>query len=403
MQITGITRHLQYLPAFLAPASVLISLEGSVHGAEWSRWLLGLLPVPQAIMELPPINMAEVLYGQHPKLGDGLICTAVSLAGVLFNFVVMPSLDLLLGKDLHSRTEEELQEAAGDQGYRLLLWTWALLHCTLVAACCNFIGTNDVFPLAILGLTASLGASAGVGFAVSHELTHGRTRSDKFMAGLLLCLTYYMHWDNSHQAHHVKVATREDPASARLNESLYRFIPRSIAGNLADGVEMELNRLRVRKQGLLSLHNKMLLWVAAPTAVTASVQHMWGPTATFVLMGQALTAVVLLEAVNFVEHYGLQRKHLPSGRYEKVSKHHSWDANWLFTSSCLFQLQRHADHHLHAAKPYQILQHTPSAPQLPASYPAMVLLAAVPSLFFHVMNPRVAARQAGEQSTTSPE
>jgi alkane 1-monooxygenase len=86
-------------------------------------------------------------------------------------------------------------------------------------------------------------------------------------------------------------------------------------------------------------------------------------------------------------------------RYEKVTVFHSWNANWLFTNSIIFSLQRHSDHHENAHKPYQKLENIPQAPQLPASYPAVMLLALLPGLFFDVMDPR-AMRMADQEGGT---
>jgi alkane 1-monooxygenase len=351
------------------------------------------LQFPIPLVDLPLIDVVGTLYSQHTQLADGAICAAVALATFLFTFVALPAIDLVLGKDLRYQTQEELKAAAGDQGYRAMLWTFALAHCGLLAACCSTVHDYHIHPLAMLGLALSMGTHGAYAFTTAHELVHGKSALDRSMANLLLCSVCYMHWANSHRAHHIKVATPADPASARLGESVYRFVPRSIAGNLRDGIDMELARLKAKGHSIYSIHNRMLSWVLAPMLTMGGIAWEWGPEGLGLFIVQAVVSVAWLEIVNYVEHYGLQRKQLPNGRFERVTDMHSWEANWMFTSSCIWRLQRHADHHLNSSKPYQVLDDIESSPQLPMCYPAMALLAIVPAAWFWVMNPRAIAAQ----------
>lgn len=150
------------------------------------------------------------------------------------------------------------------------------------------------------------------------------------------------------------MATPEDPASARRGESLYAFIPRSIAGNLADGVAWERKRMRAQSIPALSPRNRMLWWAACPAALLGAGYCALGPAGAAFLVGQAAVSILMLEAVNFVEHYGLERRRDGSGRYEKVAPRHSWNASWLFTNAVAFRLQRHSDHHAFARRPYHV-------------------------------------------------
>ena len=141
--------------------------------------------------------------------------------------------------------------------------------------------------------------------------------------------------------------------------------------------------------------NELLWWYAlcALFAAACFLASGWSGVAFFV--AQAFVGIALLEVVNYDEHYGLARKQLADGRYEPVSVMHSWDSCSLLTNLYLFQLQRHPDHHRYSRRPYQILRHTSEAPQLPAGYSVMILLALVPPLWFAIMNPRAeAARHA---------
>jgi alkane 1-monooxygenase len=198
-----------------------------------------------------------------------------------------------------------------------------------------------------------------------------------------------MHWSLAHMAHHVNVGKHSDPATARRGETLYEFVPRSVVGHVQDGAAAELQRLRAKDILLWSPRNRMIWWAVCPLALSAVAYETCGPTGLLMFVGQAAGSVLLLEVVNYLEHWGLERKQLPSGRYEKVAAQHSWNANWIATSAMTFRLQRHADHHLASSRPYQVLKDVDEAPQLPASYPAMALLALFPGLFMDVMDPRL--------------
>lgn len=256
-----------------------------------------------------------------------------------------------------------------------------------------------LFSLTIFyaGCILSCGAANGIAFTVAHELLHGARTTDRVLANALLAVVCYMHWSKSHLLHHVKVATPEDPSSARLGETLWAFVPRSVWGNLVDGYGSEAVRRRKRNIPVMSVQNRALWWVMCPLALGALAAGAYGVRGLAFFIGQAVGGVFLLEVVNYIEHYGLCRAKLPSGRYEPVAPRHSWNAAALWTNCTTFHLQRHSDHHAHEATPYQMLCDMPQAPQLPAGYPAMMVLSAAPPLFFRVMHPRL--QEAGVLGT----
>ena len=98
-----------------------------------------------------------------------------------------------------------------------------------------------------------------------------------------------------------------------------------------------------------------------------------------------------MELVNYIEHYGLTRKHLGDGKYEHVQPHHSWNASHKASNWLLINLQRHSDHHYKPDRRFPVLQtySAAEAPQLPYGYPIMTMAAMVPPLWRRVMNPRV--------------
>ena len=144
---------------------------------------------------------------------------------------------------------------------------------------------------------------------------------------------------------------------------------------------------------MLSAHNELIWWSTLSIALGAGLMVAFGARAVVFFSGQSLIAIALLEAIDYIEHYGLRRRRLADGSYEPVSARHSWSSDFLLTNLYLFQLQRHPDHHLYGRRPYQALRHIGHSPQLPAGYAAMVVMALIPPLWFAVMDPRVAAQQ----------
>ena len=110
----------------------------------------------------------------------------------------------------------------------------------------------------------------------------------------------------------------------------------------------------------------------------------WKVLLAFVLA--AIIGILLLETVNYIEHYGLLRQRTASGRYERVRHVHSWNSDHQIGRLMLFNLSRHSDHHYKASKKYQVLDSLPDSPQMPTGYPGMMVLALVQPLWFRVMD-----------------
>jgi alkane 1-monooxygenase len=240
----------------------------------------------------------------------------------------------------------------------------------------------------LLGLAFAVGFVAGAqGITFAHELGHSRRASDRALAWILMGCVMYGHFMVEHyRGHHVRAATHDDPASARPGESLWRFLPRTLAGSWLHAWRLEAEFLRMRGRNWL---RSPLAWcTAANSAVLAGLAAAgwWGVLLFWVL--QSAFAVWLLETVNYIEHYGLQRRVAADGRPEPFAAEHAWNADTLLSNSVLANLQRHSDHHVHAWKAYPELQALPG-PQLPTGYAGCILLAAVPPVWFALMHRRM--------------
>ncbi|HJS37119.1 MAG TPA: alkane 1-monooxygenase [Burkholderiales bacterium] len=292
-------------------------------------------------------------------------------------WVVVPALDGLIGGSARRSTQEEMHRLERNPFFRLVLHAWVPLQLGLVGWGAWLVGTGGVTGVDAVLFTLSVGlATGGAGITIAHELGHKRPALDRLLSRVLLVTVSYGHFTVEHnRGHHVRVATPEDPASARYGEAFWAFLPRTLVGSLAHA-------------WLLDRREVAWSW-AATFAVAAALGAAFGPVAVAFFFGQSAMAVTLLEAVNYIEHYGLAREKLPDGRYERPAAQHAWDANQWLSNSFLVHLQRHADHHLNPMRPYAALQPQGESPKLPMGYPGMVPLAFLPPLWFRVMNPRV--------------
>ncbi len=254
------------------------------------------------------------------------------------------------------------------------------------------LATRDVSAAAVVALGIGVGGVTGAqGITFAHELGHSRSRLDRALAWWLMASVNYAHFMVEHyRGHHPRAATQADPASARRGESLWRFLPRTLAGSWSSAWRLEAQQLAQLRRG----------WLRSPLAWATFGQGLWlvallvglGPLALLFWLVQSAYAVFLLEAINYIEHYGLQRRSV-GGRVEAFGVNHAWNADHLLTNSMIANLQRHSDHHMHAWKPYAELAPLPG-PQLPTGYAGCLFLASVPRLWFAAMHRRLDALPA---------
>ena len=293
-------------------------------------------------------------------------------------FLAIPLLDWAIGRSEAASAPEERARLAGSPLFRAILLAYVPLQLALILWGARIVGSGELAPLQALGLTLSIGLVTGSqGITIAHELGHKSSRLDRWLARVLLVSVGYGHFTVEHnRGHHQRVATPQDPASARYGEGFWRFLPRTLIGSFLHAWQLDCR--------------EVMLASASSLLAAAALGAAFGPLAAAFFFGQSAMAITLLEAVNYIEHYGLQRQKLADGRYEKVSERHSWDANQWLTNCYLIHLQRHADHHLNPMRPYAALQPQADSPKLPTGYAGMIPMALVPPLWFAVMNRRVA-------------
>jgi len=310
-------------------------------------------------------------------------------------FGVMPLIDGWLRPrpdNLPAATAAGREQARGFDWliYATLPLQWALLLFFLAR-----VSHGGLSLAELIGVTLSMGMSCGIiGINAGHELGHRPGRVPQAIAQGLLLSSLYLHFFIEHnRGHHLHVATAADPASAPRGQWVYTFVPRSIVLGWLSAWRIEHTRLA--KERRPAWHNRMLAFQLLQVAWVVVAGLVFGRTAALCLLGAATSGIVLLEIVNYIEHYGLERQVMETGRPERVRPVHSWNSDHIVGRLLLFELTRHSDHHAFASRKYQVLRHHPESPQLPTGYPGTMLLALAPPLFFRFVHPRLDALHSG--------
>lgn len=310
---------------------------------------------------------------------------------MLYAFGMIPTLELLFKGSKVNLNPEEEREVGADRAYDFLLYLCVPIQFGFLLYGLLDLNIHQYDWLTWAGRISSMGLMCGViGINVGHELGHRQRAYEKVFAKLLLSSSLYVHFFTEHNyGHHRNVATEEDPATARYNENLYRFWIRSLFGSYSHAWSIQKQLLKQAKANFWSPKNNLLLWHGFQILLllTVGLAFGWEGLGAFGLA--ALFGALLLETVNYIEHYGLLRNKVNERRYENTQVHHSWNSNHFLGRLVLFELSRHSDHHANPHRKYQILAHHDESPQLPTGYPGMMLLSLVPPLWFWVMNRRV--------------
>jgi len=341
--------------------------------------MLGVLPYTISLL-LPPLVVASTLRGGWWTW----------LAPVVL-YVAMPIVDALVRADHVHHHPDEAERLGRQWGYRALTWAWVPLQTALVAWAIAHAASHPLSGVELAGLIVSVGSvTGGIGITYAHELVHRTGRFELLLADCLLAQVSFPQFAVEHvHGHHRHVATPLDASTARRGESLYRFLARSIAGGIATVWRIEAERLGRRHATIWSPANRAIRYAFTMALLVGAVGWWAGPVGLLVFLGQSAVAIVLVQGINYVEHYGLTRREIAPGRYERVEACHSWDSSHRITNWLLINLARHADHHLAASKRFQTLDTTTHAPQLPAGYATMMMVALVPPLWRRVIDPRL--------------
>ncbi len=310
-------------------------------------------------------------------------------ATVVLAFVIVPVLEVFTPVSSDNFSAEVEDSRLHSNWFDWLLYLNVPLLFGIVGSYVFLVENQALSAAELLGLTLSVGIVVGAnGINVAHELGHRNTRGEQFLSKVLLLPALYQHFFVEHnRGHHKHVATDRDPASARFGENLYTFWWRSVTGSWRSAWDIERERLQKEGRPLWSWNNEMLRFAVCQTGWLVGVFALASWRGLLGAVAVAVVGFLLLETINYVEHYGLRRRLLDSGRPEPVGPQHSWNSDHEVGRILLYELTRHSDHHFKATRKYQILRHLDESPQLPYGYPISIVMALLPPLWFAVMNP----------------
>lgn len=325
-----------------------------------------------------------------------------TFAAVVYGYFIIPLVDELIGKDAHNIQKEAFQDVIDNWYFDVLVYSHIWIQYALIGWVSYVLVFHDLTLWQQVGLVVSQGVYASTIINVSHELGHRSSPIAQWHAKAGLISVMYFHFIIEHnRGHHVHVATPLDPATSKKNQTILGFWGQSLVGSYKSAWGIQTKLLEKKNKPVWSIANEMIWGSLAPFVLAGFLfvgfsllagTPQWVVLAFFFI--QAVFAILSLECVNYIEHYGIVRREIAPDRYERVNPLHSWNANHFYSNLLLFHLQRHSDHHAYASRPYQVLRHFDESPQLPFGYPVMILMSLVPPLFFKVMNQRLEKWQA---------
>lgn len=310
---------------------------------------------------------------------------------ILVFFVLVPGMELLFKPDRENFSKEEEQKEKENRIYTYILYAMIPIQLGFLAYFFMVMSEPDLGWPTIIGRIHAMGLMCGViGINVGHELGHRNNRLDEFLGELLLLTSLNTHFLPYHNGgHHFNVATPNDAATARKNEPLYIFWIRSHFTSYTQAWQIENKRLNSNGKPWYAVQNRMIVYTICNVLLLGGIYFFLGATVFWYFIAAAVFGILLLETVNYIEHYALLRNKNEYGRYEKVKRTHSWNSDHVIGKVMLFNLSRHSDHHYNGSKHYQLLKSLPESPQMPTGYPGMMLLSMFPPLWFRLMHKRL--------------
>jgi alkane 1-monooxygenase len=316
---------------------------------------------------------------------------------ILYSFVFIPSLELLIQPNTKNMTAIEEDVAKQNPWYDYVLYLIAFIQIPILFFFLYKMDDKSLATIDIVGRVLTMGLLCGTfGINVGHELGHRVNSFEQFLAKTLLLSSLYMHFFIEHnKGHHKHVATPQDPSSARKGEMIYAFYFRTIIYSYLSAWKIANEEYIKQHNKLFILQNSMVQIHIIQLSFIGIIFYFFGLIVGSYFLLAAFIGILLLETVNYIEHYGLSRKLVGEEKYERAMPQHSWNSDHIIGRLMLFELSRHSDHHYLASRKYQILRHHNTSPQMPTGYPGMMLLSLVPPLWFFVMNKQMKKFEEG--------
>lgn len=310
---------------------------------------------------------------------------------IIFTFVLIPVLELFLKPDKENFDQETMLKEKKSRIYDWILYLSVPIQLLMLVSFLFVMELTPINSVSYVGKVFAMGLLCGVlGINIGHELGHRPSRWAQFLGELLLLTSLNTHFLPYHnEGHHREVATPDDAATAKKGQSLFSFWITSHFGSYIKAWKIENNRMKRLGKSVFSFSNRMIIYSIANLVLVFGIYYYFDSKVLLAFILAAVIGILLLETVNYIEHYGLLRKKNESGRYERVKHWHSWNSDHQIGRLMLFNLSRHSDHHYKASKKYQVLESVPESPQMPTGYPGMMMLSLIPPLWFAVMDKKL--------------
>lgn len=306
--------------------------------------------------------------------------------GLIFLYVLVPVMEMVFKPNTENLTDTELALAEEDPFYDFVLYLMVPVHLFVIYYFLTTISDPALATSDTVARILMMGTILGVvGINVGHELGH-KTRSlwKQLFAQVFLTTAVQNHFVPYHNGgHHKDIGTPKDLTSAEKGDNFYFFALRSQIGGYFKTWKLEHQRLTA--MGKHPLLNAMIIYTLLPLIMFGAMLYFFGAYVLACYFVASVYGITILEAQNYFAHYGLRRKLLPNGRYERVSARHSWNSDHIVGRVLLFELTRHSDHHHIGGKAYQVLDSKEESPMLPFGYPMMLMLSFFPFLFRPIM------------------
>lgn len=312
----------------------------------------------------------------------------------IVTFILIPIIEYFTPENKYNLSKNEALHKSEKYFFDVLLY----LNLPIVYGILSFallqLSIHHLSAFETVGLIFSVGIILGSnGINVAHELGHREHKFAKWAAKLLLLPSFYTHFTLEHNyGHHVSVSTPEDPATARFKENVYAFWLRSVTGQYQNAWKLQIKLNQINSNSFFSFKNEMLINSILQIAYIIVLFSAFNINVALYAIAMGIIGFLLLESINYIEHYGLLREKRTSGRFVPVKEIHSWNSNHLLGRILLYELTRHSDHHYRASKKYQILDYYETSPELPYGYPTSIVIAMFPGLWYKIMHKKIPSK-----------
>ena len=303
-------------------------------------------------------------------------------------YALIPIIDFIIPNDTVNPSEEESKILSKQFKWRIPLYVLVICEWTAFFYMLIHRSRHETTWRYLIAESAVIGHRSSIQILLAHELFHRTGLIDRFLGVFGMIKSLYMHFYLEHiYGHHKYVATPQDPATAKLNQTLYSFLYQTITGSFRNSWNREVKHLKKRGKSPYALKNRMILIIFLEFLFVLLIYFLLGTQCVILLFTQAFFSIFLLETINYTRHYGLMRKEISPGIYEPTSRKHSWNASQWLQNTFFFKLQRHSDHHENSYKPYQCLISYKESPTLPVGYFVCIICAMIPPVWFYLINP----------------